>query len=64
MELSYEEAMHRIDEYEKIDKGYKCCRETNFPYDIHLYRGEGQILVYLLHKVCFGIVANWLYIAD
>jgi hypothetical protein len=53
MELSYEEAMHRIDEYEKIDKGYKCCRETNFPYDIHLYRGEGQILVVPLTQSMF-----------
>ena len=25
---------------------------------------KDRYLLYLLHKVCFGIVANWLYIAD
>lgn len=58
MNISYEEAMRRIDEYEKIDKGYKCCRETSFPYDIHLYRGEGQILVVPLTQCMFWLRRN------
>ncbi len=45
MNFSHEEAMRRIDEYEKSNIGYKCCRETRFPRDIDLYKGEGQILV-------------------
>lgn len=81
MNISYEEAMRRIDEYEKADLNkyieglkaygfdyertlyeiekyekklrYRCCRETSFPYDIHLYRGEGQILVVPLTKCMF-----------
>ena len=53
MNISYEEAMRRIDEYEKKDVGYKCCRETGFPYDIQLFRGEGQILVVPIVKCMF-----------
>ncbi len=81
MEISYEEAMRRIDEYEKdelnryieglkaygfdyertiyeIDKyekklKYKCCRETRFPFDIYLYRGEGKIIVVPVTKSMF-----------
>ncbi|MDE6594475.1 MAG: CdiI family contact-dependent growth inhibition immunity protein, partial [Oscillospiraceae bacterium] len=54
MNISYEEAMRRIDEYEKNDNtGYKCCRETRFPYDIHLYKGERQIIVVPLIKSMF-----------
>ncbi len=53
MEISYEEAMRRIDEYEKSDKGYKCCRETRFPFDIYLYRGEGKIIVVPVTKSMF-----------
>ncbi len=82
MNISYEEAMRRIDEYEKKElhkyieglkaydfdyertmyeienykkKRYKCCRETSFPYDIHLYRGEGQILVVPLARCMFWL---------
>ncbi|MBS1405200.1 MAG: hypothetical protein HPZ99_09225 [Oscillospiraceae bacterium] len=54
MNITYEEAMRRIDEYEKYDtRGYKCCRETRFPFDIYLYRGEGQILVVPLTQSMF-----------
>ena len=53
MNITYEEAMRRIDEYEQYDKGYKCCRETRFPRDIDLYRGEGQILVVPLTQSMF-----------
>lgn len=53
MDISYEEAMRRIDEYEKKNVGYKCCRETGFPYNIELYRGEGQILVVPFVKCIF-----------
>ncbi len=54
MELSYEEAMHRIDEYEKNDnRGYQCCRETRFPFDIYLYKGEGKIIVVPVTKSMF-----------
>ena len=53
MNITYEEAMRRIDEYEQYDKGYKCCRETRFPRDIDLYSGEGQILVVPLTQSMF-----------
>ena len=53
MELSYEETMRRIDEYEKKKVGYKCCRETGFPYNIEIYRGEEQILVVPFVKCMF-----------
>lgn len=54
MELSYEEAMRRIDEYEKNDnRGYQCCRETRFPFDIYLYKGEGKIIVVPVTKSMF-----------
>lgn len=54
MELSYEETMRRIDEYEKNDnRGYQCCRETRFPFDIYLYKGEGKIIVVPVTKSMF-----------
>lgn len=54
MDISYEEAMRRIDKYEKYDtRGYKCCRETRFPFDIYLYRGEGKIIVVPVTKSMF-----------
>lgn len=81
MDLSYEEAMRRIDEYEKADLNryiegikacgfdhektmqkieiyekknrYRCCRETSFPFDIDLYRGEGKIIVVPVTKSMF-----------
>ncbi len=53
MNISHEEAMRRIDEYEKSNIGYKCCRETKFPRDIDLYKGEGQILVVPLTQSMF-----------
>lgn len=83
MNISYEEAMRRIDEYEEADLNnyineitsgsldheramyeiekykkklrYKYCRETSFPHDIHLYRGEGQILVVPLTRSMFWL---------
>ncbi|MBR4305853.1 MAG: hypothetical protein IKT78_03310, partial [Ruminiclostridium sp.] len=49
MELSYEETMRRIDKYEKdyADKGLvrKLCRKVSFPYHVHLYKGENQIII-------------------
>lgn len=81
MNISYEEAMRRIDEYEKADLNryiegikacgfdhektmqkieiyekklrYRCCRETSFPFDIYLYRGEGKIIVVPVTKSMF-----------
>ncbi|MCH5348142.1 MAG: hypothetical protein J1E40_02360 [Oscillospiraceae bacterium] len=55
MNISYEEAMRRIDEFEKEDHVAfkKCCRETSFPYDMDLYRGENQILVEPIIKSMF-----------
>lgn len=81
MEISYEEAMRRIDEFEKADLNryiegikacgfdhektmqkieiyekrlrYRCCRETSFPFDIDLYRGEGKIIVVPVTKSMF-----------
>jgi hypothetical protein len=46
MQLSYEEAMKRIDEYEKTDPiKHEYCREKKFPYHIAVYKGENQIIV-------------------
>lgn len=49
MELSYEETMRRIDEYEKeyADEGlnHKLCRKVSFPYHVDLYKGENQIII-------------------
>ena len=49
MELSYEETMQRIDEYEKeyADEGlnHKLCRKVSFPYYVDLYKGENQIII-------------------
>ena len=49
MELSYEETMRRIDEHEKqyAQEGlnHKLCRKVPFPYHVHLYKGEDQIIV-------------------
>lgn len=55
MNISYEEAMQRIDEFEKKYSYLKhqYCRETSFPYDIHLYKGEGQIIVVPIIKSMF-----------
>ena len=57
MELSYEETMRRIDEYEKENarKGLnrKLCRKVSFPYHIHLYKGEKQIIIVPL-TTCIG----------
>ena len=49
MDLTYEETMRRIDEREKeyAEKGLKrtFCREVKYPYHVHLYYGERQIVV-------------------
>ena len=49
MELSYEETMRRIDEYEKefsdIGLERKLCRKVSFPYHVDLYKGENQIII-------------------
>lgn len=46
MDLSYEETIRRIDEYEKNDPtNYKYCREKKYPHYIDLYKGENQIIV-------------------
>jgi len=49
MDLTYEETMRRIDECEKryVEKGLKrtFCREIKYPYHVHLYYGENQIVV-------------------
>ena len=46
MDLSYEETMRRIEEYEKNDfTNYKYCKEKKYPWHIHIYKGENQIIV-------------------
>ena len=46
MDLSYEETMRRIEEYEKADIfGRKLPREKKMPYYVDVYCGEGQILI-------------------
>ncbi|MDE7303834.1 MAG: hypothetical protein K2N60_11010 [Oscillospiraceae bacterium] len=46
MELSYEETMQRIAEYEKNDlTGYIYCKEKTFPWFIDVFKGEHQLLV-------------------
>lgn len=46
MDLTYEETMRRINEYESNDPlNYKYCREIQYPYRIHVYSGEEQIII-------------------
>ena len=46
MDLSYEETMRRIEEYEKNDfTNYKYCKEKKYPLDVVIYKGENQIIV-------------------
>ncbi len=45
MDLSYEETMRRIAQYEKEDPDWKCCKEKDMPYDVHVYQGENQMIV-------------------
>ena len=46
MYLSLEETLARIKEYEKDDPtGYIYCREKKLPYQVHIYKGENQIIV-------------------
>ncbi len=46
MDLNYEETMRRINEYESNDPlNYKYCREIQYPYRIHVYSGEEQIII-------------------
>lgn len=46
MELSYEETMQRIAEYEKKDiTGYKYCKEKRFPWLVDVFKGEHQLFV-------------------
>ncbi|MGN1105175.1 MAG: hypothetical protein ACI4RH_00885 [Huintestinicola sp.] len=46
MELSYEETMQRIAEYEKKDiMGYKYCKEKRFPWLVDVFKGEHQLFV-------------------
>ena len=49
MDLSYEETLQRLKEYEaeekKIGTNYQFCKEVKYPYDVDLYKGENQIIV-------------------
>lgn len=56
MDLSYEETMRRIDEHEQSDPfGRKLCRQKNMPYHIHIYKGEGQVLIVPLITAACGL---------
>ena len=45
MELSYEETMRRIDEYQKNDTRYIYCKEKAFPWMVEVFKGEHQLIV-------------------
>lgn len=46
MELSYEETMQRIAEYEKVfNDGRKYCKEKTFPWFIEVFKGEHHLFV-------------------
>ena len=46
MELSYEETMQRIAEYEKDDPlGHIYCKEKKFPWFVSVFKGEHQLIV-------------------
>lgn len=46
MELSYEETMRRIEEYERTNVPYyKCCREKSKECYVDVYKGEKQIII-------------------
>ena len=46
MYISLEETFFRIEEYEKDDPtGYIYCREKKSPFQVHIYKGENQIIV-------------------
>ncbi|MCH5348141.1 MAG: hypothetical protein J1E40_02355, partial [Oscillospiraceae bacterium] len=46
MDLSYEETMRRIEEYEKNNPtGYQYCKEKKYPWRVTLFKGENQIIV-------------------
>ena len=46
MDLSYEETMRRIEEYDRTSLiGYICCREQTYPYTVDIYRYKGQIVI-------------------
>lgn len=52
MDLDYERAMYQL-KREKKELQHRYCKETRFPRDIYLYRGEGQILVVPLTQSMF-----------
>ncbi len=49
MDLSYEETMKRIQEFEAEEKrrgtNHQCCKEVKYPYHVDIYKGEGKIII-------------------
>lgn len=49
MDLTYEETMQRIKEYEDVERkkgtNYKFCKEVRFPYRLDVYKGENKIII-------------------
>ncbi|MCM1327815.1 MAG: hypothetical protein NC253_00085 [Ruminococcus sp.] len=62
MELSYEETMRRIAEYEKNDPmEHKYCKENTFPWYVGIFKGEHQLFIvpYITTIGYYGTFMAW-----